>query len=59
MEKKESESSLQDRRPGETKGHVLDDQIDFSDIPESTPGELKNAVLVRLSSSPKETDNIA
>ena len=46
MEKKRSESSVRGRRQKESGKHISDDQIDFSDIPESSPGELRKAVRV-------------
>jgi predicted DNA binding CopG/RHH family protein len=46
MEKKRSASSVRGKRLKESEKHIMDPEIDFSDIPESTASELKRAVRV-------------
>ncbi len=43
MAKRQSASSVRDRRAAKSARHVPDSAIDFSDIPESTDTELKRA----------------
>ena len=43
MAKQQSGSSAQDKRRFKNVKHIPDSQIDFSDIPELTPQELKRA----------------
>ncbi len=43
MGKKRYESSARDRRAGKSGKHISDREIDFSDIPESTDEELRQA----------------
>ncbi len=46
MARKRSESSVQDRRQSANERHISDEDIDFSDIPESTADELKRAARI-------------
>ncbi len=43
MAKKQSALSVRDKRTGKNVRHIPDDQIDFSDIPQSTDAELRSA----------------
>jgi predicted DNA binding CopG/RHH family protein len=43
MAEKRSASSVRGKRAAKSAKHISDDQIDFSDIPESTDAELKRA----------------
>ena len=59
MARKRSESSAQGVRRGVSDGHMSDKDIDFSDIPESTPEELKRAVRIGRPSTGKAKHMIA
>lgn len=59
MAKKRSGSSAQGGRRVVSDEHILDRDIDFSDIPESTPEELKRAVRIGRPSTGKAKHMIA
>lgn len=46
MKKKSSESSVQGKRAAKSAKHIPDLEIDFSDMPEATDEQLKNAKRV-------------
>ena len=51
MAKKQSASSAQGKRAAKNAKHILDSQIDFTDVPDSTDEELKRARRVGRPSS--------
>ena len=59
MAKKRFASSAQGGRRVVSDEHILDRDIDFSDIPESTPEELKRAVRIGRPSTGKAKHMIA
>jgi predicted DNA binding CopG/RHH family protein len=59
MAKKRSASSAQGARQNKSAKHITDHDIDFSDIPESTPEELKRAVRIGRPSTGKAKHLIA
>ena len=59
MVKKRSASSARDPHHGKKGKHILDKDIDFSDVPESTNEELKRAVRVGRPSTGKAKHLIA
>lgn len=59
MAKKRSASLAQDARRVASDEHISDKDVDFSDIPESTPAELKRAVRIGRPSTGKAKHMIA
>jgi len=59
MEKKRHASSAPGARRNVSEEHISDSDIDFSDIPESSPAELKNARRVGRPSTGKAKHMIA
>lgn len=59
MAKKQSELSVQELRAGKKEKHILNNDIDFSDIPDSSDAELKRAKRVGRPSTGKAKQLIA
>ena len=59
MAKKQPALSVQDVRRSVNAKHISDRDIDFSDIPESTPEELKRAVRIGRPATGKAKQMIA